>query len=97
MSPGQIRDEVETLSDFNEAIPIGLPCEYIRSQLDQGKGKTIRQMAITSYRKHRVQRRTTETNGVKPILQCEVQCLENKWGNAWGRSKNSPGLQSRLR
>ena len=43
LSPEQIRDEVETLSDFNEAIPIGLLCEYIRSQLGQGKGKIVRQ------------------------------------------------------
>ena len=39
----------------------------------------------------------TTTNGVKPILQCEVQCLGNKWGDAWGHSKNSSGLLSRLR
>lgn len=43
LSPEQIQDEVETLSDFDEAIPIGLLCEYIRSQLAQGKGKNIRQ------------------------------------------------------
>lgn len=43
LSPEQIQDEVETLSDFDETIPIGLLCEYIRNQLGQGKGKIVRQ------------------------------------------------------
>jgi tetratricopeptide (TPR) repeat protein len=43
LPPEQIRDEVETLSDFNEVIPIGLHCEYVRNLLTQGKGKILRQ------------------------------------------------------
>lgn len=43
LSPDQVREEVETLSDFDETIPIALLCEYVRNQLIQGKGKTMRQ------------------------------------------------------
>ncbi len=43
LSPEQIQDEVETLSDFDETIPIGLLSEYMRNQLNQGKGSALRQ------------------------------------------------------
>ncbi len=43
LSVEQIQDEVDTLTDFGESIPIGLLSQYVRSQLELGKGNALRQ------------------------------------------------------
>ncbi|VAW84082.1 hypothetical protein MNBD_GAMMA16-716 [hydrothermal vent metagenome] len=43
LSVDQITEEVETLTDFGEDIPIGLLAEYLRNQLELGKGHALRQ------------------------------------------------------
>ncbi|MFV2055465.1 MAG: tetratricopeptide repeat protein [Thiohalomonadales bacterium] len=43
LTPEQIKEEVETLTDFGEPIPIGLLAEYIRSLLGAGSGNILRE------------------------------------------------------
>jgi len=43
LSADQITEEVDTLTDFGEDIPIGLLAEYLRNQLELGKGHSLRQ------------------------------------------------------
>ena len=43
LSVDQVAEEVETLTDFGENIPIGLLAKYLRNQLELGNGNLLRQ------------------------------------------------------
>ncbi len=52
LSPEQIKEEVESLDDFGESIPIDLLIEYVRKELSQGKGRKIRDMLTPRIKKY---------------------------------------------
>lgn len=43
LPPDQVLEDVETLCEFDEHIPIGLLTEYIRTRLGRGEGGAVRQ------------------------------------------------------
>ncbi len=46
LSPEQVQEEVESLDDFGEQIPIALLTEYLRKQVKRGEGSKVREMLI---------------------------------------------------
>ncbi len=46
LSPDQIQDEVASLNDFGEHIPIGLLIEFVRTEITQGRGRMVREMLM---------------------------------------------------